>query len=119
MYIVYARVYVYIVYIHYIFLYRVPTHIRIPASPRPTTFPNMFRLPPSGVAVAAKGLRPSLLVIGAEPELANDACRSFTEGQRRQNDGYPETIAGTIVISSINPHKGGCVGLICNFESCA
>jgi threonine dehydratase len=36
----------------------------------------------SGVAVAAKGIRPGIRVIGAEPEGADDAYRSFKTGER-------------------------------------
>lgn len=36
----------------------------------------------SGVAVAVKELRPSVAVIGVEPELAGDATESFTAGTR-------------------------------------
>jgi threonine dehydratase len=36
----------------------------------------------SGTAVAAQGARPAIRVLGAEPELADDACRSLAEGRR-------------------------------------
>lgn len=36
----------------------------------------------SGSAIAAHGTRESIRVIGAEPELADDACRSLQEGRR-------------------------------------
>lgn len=36
----------------------------------------------SGSSIAARTLRPSLRVIGTEPELADDAARSFRSGQR-------------------------------------
>lgn len=43
----------------------------------------------SGTATAVKGLNPSVRVIGAEPENAADACRSFTSG---------------ILVPSVNPN---------------
>jgi threonine dehydratase len=46
----------------------------------------------SGVAVAAKGLRPSVRVIGAEPAAADDASRSFRGGVLLPA-GDPQTIA--------------------------
>jgi threonine dehydratase len=46
----------------------------------------------SGTAIAAHGLRPSIRVIGAEPELADDAHRSLIEG-RRLPPRPPHTIA--------------------------
>ena len=46
----------------------------------------------AGVAVAGKGLRPSILVAGAEPAQADDASRSFREG-RIVPAGNPQTIA--------------------------
>ncbi len=36
----------------------------------------------AGTAIAAHGIRPSIRVIGAEPELADDAHRSLREGKR-------------------------------------
>jgi len=46
----------------------------------------------SGTALAAKGLSQSIRVIGAEPEQADDAWRSFTSGKLVQLDA-PDTIA--------------------------
>jgi threonine dehydratase len=46
----------------------------------------------SGVAVAAKGVRPSVRVIGAEPAAADDASRSFRGGVLLPA-GDPQTIA--------------------------
>jgi threonine dehydratase len=46
----------------------------------------------SGTAIAAKGLDAAIRVIGAEPELADDACRSFRSGERVLLDA-PQTIA--------------------------
>jgi len=49
----------------------------------------------SGIAVAAKALKPDILVIGAEPELADDAFRSrqIREMQGHQGGKIPQTIA--------------------------
>jgi threonine dehydratase len=46
----------------------------------------------SGVAVAAKGVRPGIRVVGAEPAAADDAQRSFRAG-RLIEAGDPQTIA--------------------------
>lgn len=46
----------------------------------------------SGTALAAKMLRPGIAVIGAEPEMADDALRSFREGTLIRQDGA-QTIA--------------------------
>ena len=46
----------------------------------------------SGSAIAAKGIDGAIRVIGAEPELADDACRSFRSGERVLLDS-PTTIA--------------------------
>lgn len=46
----------------------------------------------AGIAVAAKGLRPDILVAGAEPAQADDASRSFRAG-RIVPAGNPQTIA--------------------------
>ena len=45
-----------------------------------------------GTALAAKALRPGIVVIGAEPEMADDAFRSFRQGKliRQEN---PQTVA--------------------------
>lgn len=45
----------------------------------------------SGVAAAIKSVRPSVRIVGVEPELANDASRSFRDG-RRQALPYAETV---------------------------
>jgi threonine dehydratase len=47
----------------------------------------------SGVAMAAKSLRPSIKIIGAEPALASDASRSFKAGELVGNESPPQTIA--------------------------
>ena len=47
----------------------------------------------SGVTIAAKTLKPSLNIIAAEPELANDAFRSKQAGHLLPNDSPPMTIA--------------------------
>ncbi|MHA2235690.1 MAG: threonine ammonia-lyase [Candidatus Thorarchaeota archaeon] len=46
----------------------------------------------SGTSIATKGLRPETSVIAVEPEMADDAYRSFKEG-RIFPSVYPETIA--------------------------
>ena len=46
----------------------------------------------SGTAIAALGLRPEIRVIGAEPEMADDACRSLQAG-RILPAGNPRTVA--------------------------
>lgn len=46
----------------------------------------------SGTAIAAKGTDAALRVIGTEPALADDACRSFRSGERVLLDA-PQTIA--------------------------
>ncbi len=46
----------------------------------------------SGTAIAAKGIDAAIRVIGVEPELADDACRSFRSGERVLLDA-PQTIA--------------------------
>jgi threonine dehydratase len=46
----------------------------------------------SGTAVAAKGVKPKIAVIGAEPAGADDACRSFKAGERITLQ-QPRTIA--------------------------
>jgi len=46
----------------------------------------------AGIAVAAKGLRPGVLIVGAEPAQADDASRSFRAG-RIVPAGNPQTIA--------------------------
>ncbi|MGH8285867.1 MAG: threonine ammonia-lyase [Steroidobacteraceae bacterium] len=46
----------------------------------------------SGTAIAAKALGPAIRVIGTQPELADDACRSFRSGERVLLDA-PDTIA--------------------------
>lgn len=46
----------------------------------------------SGTAIAAKGVNAAIRVIGVEPELADDACRSFRSGERVVLDA-PQTIA--------------------------
>lgn len=45
-----------------------------------------------GTAIAAKSLVPGIRVVGAEPEQADDACRSFHSGRRCGVDA-PRTIA--------------------------
>jgi len=47
----------------------------------------------SGVAIAAKSLRPDIIIIGAEPALADDAYRSLQAGVLVGNDCAPQTIA--------------------------
>eukprot|EP00595_Chromulina_sp_UTEXLB2642_P000779 CAMPEP_0196764400 /NCGR_PEP_ID=MMETSP1095-20130614/6034_1 /TAXON_ID=96789 ORGANISM="Chromulina nebulosa, Strain UTEXLB2642" /NCGR_SAMPLE_ID=MMETSP1095 /ASSEMBLY_ACC=CAM_ASM_000446 /LENGTH=159 /DNA_ID=CAMNT_0042119855 /DNA_START=267 /DNA_END=743 /DNA_ORIENTATION=- len=47
----------------------------------------------SGIATAAKAIKPDIIIIGAEPEEANDAFRSKTSNQWIKNDKPPTTIA--------------------------
>ncbi|MFX0100577.1 MAG: pyridoxal-phosphate dependent enzyme [Candidatus Hodarchaeota archaeon] len=47
----------------------------------------------SGTAIATKGCCPSSKVIAVEPELANDAYRSFKEKKLLKNESTPRTIA--------------------------
>ena len=47
----------------------------------------------SGTAIAAKQMAPRCRVIGAEPEMADDAARSFHGGRRVGLQGSPATIA--------------------------
>ena len=47
----------------------------------------------SGCATVAKALYPNLLVVGAEPEAMNDACRSKVEGSIQGNASGATTVA--------------------------
>ena len=47
----------------------------------------------AGSALAARGMSPSCRVVGAEPEVADDAARSFHGGTRVGMPGSPPTIA--------------------------
>jgi threonine dehydratase len=47
----------------------------------------------SGVAIAAKSLRPGIRIIGVEPAAADDAARSFKTGYHIQVAEAPKTIA--------------------------
>jgi len=47
----------------------------------------------SGIAVAAKHIKPSIKVYGAEPELANDCFLSMKRGRRTPLQHTPKTIA--------------------------
>jgi threonine dehydratase len=47
----------------------------------------------AGSAIAARGMVPSCRVVGAEPEVADDAARSFHGGVRVGMPGSPPTIA--------------------------
>ena len=49
----------------------------------------------SGSAIAAKGLNPNCRVIGVEPELADDATRSFRTGRLHTVDNPPTIADGT------------------------
>jgi threonine dehydratase len=49
----------------------------------------------SGSAVAAGGLLPGCRIIGIEPELADDATRSFSTGQLQRIDNPPTIADGT------------------------
>ncbi len=52
----------------------------------------------SGTAIAAKGLLPAIRVIAAEPELADDACRSLAAGRILPSE-HPRTIADGLLTS--------------------
>jgi threonine dehydratase len=52
----------------------------------------------SGSAIAAKGLAPSIRVIGGEPEMADDAFRSFQAGKILPSEN-PQTIADGLLTS--------------------
>ena len=52
----------------------------------------------SGTSIAAKGLKPSIRVIAAEPEMADDAYRSMKEGNIIPSDN-PKTIADGLLTS--------------------
>jgi threonine dehydratase len=47
----------------------------------------------SGIVVARDEKKSSALVVGAEPQIANDASRSLREKKRLGNDSEPQTIA--------------------------
>nr|XP_002124202.3 probable serine racemase [Ciona intestinalis] len=47
----------------------------------------------SGVATAAKAIKPSIQIYGAEPEIANSCYKSLRSGQRTTLQEYPNTIA--------------------------
>eukprot|EP00920_Eleutheroschizon_duboscqi_P016340 GHVT01038611.1.p1 GENE.GHVT01038611.1~~GHVT01038611.1.p1 ORF type:complete len:254 (-),score=36.44 GHVT01038611.1:903-1664(-) len=47
----------------------------------------------SGIAIAAKALKPHIRIIGVEPEMANDAYRSKKAGELLKNETPPKTIA--------------------------
>jgi threonine dehydratase len=52
----------------------------------------------SGTAIAAKGISPDIRVIAAEPELADDACRSLQAGVILPSEN-PKTIADGLLTS--------------------
>ena len=54
----------------------------------------------SGIATAAKGLRPDILVIGAEPALADDAARSKASGIHCGHVTPPKTIADGLLTTT-------------------
>lgn len=53
----------------------------------------------SGIATAIKELKPSVKIIGAEPELANDCFLSKKSGVLTQNKTFPVTIADGVKVS--------------------
>lgn len=55
----------------------------------------------SGTALAVRSRRPDVAVIGVEPELADDAARSFRTGTRQRLDATPATIADGVRVLSI------------------
>lgn len=52
----------------------------------------------SGTSIAAKGLKPNIHVIGAEPEMADDAYRSLKEGNIVPSNN-PQTLADGLLTS--------------------
>jgi len=52
----------------------------------------------SGTSIAAKGLKPNVRIIAAEPEMANDAYRSIKEGRILPSEN-PKTIADGLLTS--------------------
>jgi threonine dehydratase len=52
----------------------------------------------SGISIAAKGLKSNIRVIGAEPEMANDAYRSIKEGKIIPSNN-PRTLADGLLTS--------------------
>ena len=55
----------------------------------------------SGVATALKELDPSIAIIGVEPELESDACRSFQSGQLEVNPAPSQSRADAIRVESL------------------
>lgn len=55
----------------------------------------------SGTAIAARGIKPGIRVIGVEPELADDAFRSFKTGVLTRLDSSPQTMADGVRTMSI------------------
>lgn len=53
----------------------------------------------SGICVAAKGLKPDVKILAAEPLLANDCARSFVAKKRIPNDTPPQTVADGLRVS--------------------
>lgn len=52
----------------------------------------------SGTALAAKALSPAIRVLGAEPEMADDACRSLQAGRILPSEN-PQTVADGLLTS--------------------
>jgi threonine dehydratase len=52
----------------------------------------------SGAAIAAKGMKPGIRIVGAEPEMADDAYRSLQAGHILPSEG-PRTIADGLLTS--------------------
>ena len=55
----------------------------------------------AGIAVAIKACSPRTRVIGVEPELENDACRSFSSGQLVTAEGPSASMADAIKVQSL------------------
>lgn len=53
----------------------------------------------SGIAIAAKSIKPNIKIIGVEPELANDAYKSFKVGHRIIEKNLKHTIADGLKMS--------------------
>lgn len=61
----------------------------------------------SGTLLATRALAPDAMVIGAEPEAANDASRSLQSGQIESLDGPPNTLADGAATPSVGHYTFG------------
>lgn len=58
----------------------------------------------SGTIVSTRALLPNTQVLGAEPQLANDASRSLQSGKIEHLDGPPNTLADGAATPSVGEH---------------